>query len=86
MMDTVYRAARIKLFFAGRNWGSVKLEISPPEGSAQKPDQVPALPLDFAGLQGPRTLPCLPCATRSPRSSTPSPNASTTARTTANAT
>lgn len=58
--DTIYRLARVRLAFNGRTWGSVKLEISPPEGSATRPDMVSALPLDFAGLQGPSMLPCLP--------------------------
>jgi Nucleotidyl transferase AbiEii toxin, Type IV TA system len=58
--ETVYRETRVRLSFNGRVWGSVKLEISPPEGSAQTADMAPALPLDFAGLQGPATLPCLP--------------------------
>jgi hypothetical protein len=58
--DTVFFASRIKLSFAGRSWSSVKLEISPPEGSASEPEKVPALPLDFVGLQGPKSLPCVP--------------------------
>ena len=60
MLDTVHRQARVRLSFNGRTWGSVKLEISPPEGTANAPDMVPALPLDFAGLEGPEMLPCLP--------------------------
>jgi hypothetical protein len=58
--DTAFFASRIRLSFAGRSWGSVKLEISPPEGGASEPENVPALPLDFVGLQGPETLPCVP--------------------------
>jgi hypothetical protein len=58
--DSVYYEVRIKLLFHGSNWGSVKFEISPPEGSADEPEPVDALPLHYVGLEGPRQLPCLP--------------------------
>ncbi len=57
---SVYYEMRIKLLFANRDWGSVKFEISPPEGSAEAPEKVDALPLHFVGLEGPAQLPCLP--------------------------
>jgi hypothetical protein len=57
---SVFYATRIKMQFAGSAWGSVEFEASPPEGSASRPEQVAALPLHFAGLDGPHQLPCLP--------------------------
>jgi hypothetical protein len=57
---SLYYESRIRLAFKGSAWGSVKLEISPPEGSADKAERVAALPLHYVGLEGPATIPCLP--------------------------
>jgi Nucleotidyl transferase AbiEii toxin, Type IV TA system len=49
----------VKLLFLGRAWGTLKLEIAPPDSPSVDSEGVPAVPIDEFGLVGPRVVRCL---------------------------
>lgn len=49
----------IKLQYQGRRWGTLRVEVSPPEGEAVESDSVPALSVSEFGLTGPEFVACL---------------------------
>jgi hypothetical protein len=49
----------VKLEYAGRGWATLRVEVSPPEGKAHEPEQVPALTISEFGLSGPAEVSCL---------------------------
>ena len=62
------RRFRVRVFYRTERFGgvqetsltSVKLEISPYEGTHRAPEMVPAFSLRPFGFEGPETLPCIP--------------------------
>lgn len=49
----------IRLQYEGRSWGTLRVEVSPPEGRAHEPELVPALSVSEFGLTGPVSATCL---------------------------
>jgi len=49
----------IKLQYQDRRWGTLRVEVSPPEGEAAESDSVPALSVSEFGLTGPEFVACL---------------------------
>jgi hypothetical protein len=49
----------IKLQYEGRSWGTLRVEVSPPEGEAQESEAVRALSVSEFGLVGPEFVACL---------------------------
>lgn len=49
----------IRLQYKGRRWGTLRVEVSPPEGEAREFDAVPALSITQFGLMGPEFVACL---------------------------
>jgi hypothetical protein len=50
----------IRLHYEGRSWGTLRVEVSPPESDAQEFDAVRALSVTEFGLTGPEFVACLP--------------------------
>jgi hypothetical protein len=57
--DTGAHRFDVKLTYEGRNWATLRVEVSPPEGQAHEPESVPALSISEFGLTGPTNVPCL---------------------------
>jgi hypothetical protein len=50
----------VKLQYQGRAWGTLRVEVSPPEGrSGDEADRVPAISVAVFGLEGPEFVACL---------------------------
>lgn len=50
----------VKVFFNGRSWATVRLEVAPPEGHAgREAEIVDAISIEDFGLTGPETVRCL---------------------------
>ncbi len=49
----------VKLTYESRNWATLRVEASPPEGRAHEPESVTALSISEFGLTGPAEVPCL---------------------------
>ena len=50
----------VSLQYEGRGWGKLRVEVSPPEGTAEREfESLPALSISQFGLQGPEFVPCL---------------------------
>jgi Nucleotidyl transferase AbiEii toxin, Type IV TA system len=49
----------VKLTYESRNWATLRVEVSPPEGQAHEPESVPALSMSEFGLVGPAEVTCL---------------------------
>jgi hypothetical protein len=49
----------VKLRYEGRGWGSLRVEVSPPEGATHEPESLPALSVSEFGLAGPTVVSCL---------------------------
>jgi hypothetical protein len=49
----------IKLQYQDRGWGTLRVEVSPPDGEAAESDSVPALSVSEFGLTGPEFVACL---------------------------
>jgi hypothetical protein len=49
----------VKLTYESRNWATLRVEVSPPEGQAHEPESVPALSMSEFGLAGPAEVTCL---------------------------
>lgn len=57
--ETGSHRLEVKLQYAGRTWGTLRVEVSPPEGKAHEPEPVPALTVTEFGLTGPTEVTCL---------------------------
>ena len=57
--DGLFRRLDVKLFFRGRSWTTLKLEVAAPDDKAADGELVPAIPLDEFGIAGPEAVPCL---------------------------
>jgi len=58
--DTGSHRLEIRLQYQGRSWGTLRVEVSPPEGQAElESDHVPALSIAEFGLTGPEFVACL---------------------------
>lgn len=57
--ETGSHRLEVKLQYAGRTWGTLRVEVSPPEGGAHEPELVPALTVTEFGLTGPTEVTCL---------------------------
>lgn len=49
----------VKLTYESRNWTTLRVEVSPPEGRAHEPEPVAALSIAEFGLTGPTEVTCL---------------------------
>jgi hypothetical protein len=49
----------VKLTYESRNWATLRVEVSRPEGQAHEPESVPALSMSEFGLAGPAEVACL---------------------------
>lgn len=54
-----FRRLDVKLFFRGRSWGTLRLEVAAPDSRVTDGEPVPAIPIDEFGITGPETVPCL---------------------------
>ncbi|HMI80587.1 MAG TPA: nucleotidyl transferase AbiEii/AbiGii toxin family protein [Solirubrobacterales bacterium] len=54
-----YQRLDVKLFYRGRNWGTLRLEVAAPDSRAVEGEPVPAIPIDEFGIDGPESVPCL---------------------------
>jgi hypothetical protein len=58
--ETGSHRLEIRLKYQSRSWGTLRVEVSPPEGqAATESDRVPALSVADFGLTGPEFVPCL---------------------------
>lgn len=57
--DGRFQRLDVKLFFRGRSWGTLRLEVAGPDSQAVDGEAVPAIPIDEFGLAGPQTIRCL---------------------------
>jgi hypothetical protein len=55
----LFKRLDIKLFYDGRSWGTLRLEVAAPDSKATDNEFVPAIPIDEFGIDGPETVPCL---------------------------
>lgn len=57
--DDRFRRVNVKLFYRGRSWATLKLEVAQRESAKIDAEVVTAIPLDEFGLLGPEMVPCL---------------------------
>lgn len=57
--ESRFQRLDVKLFFHGRTWGTLRLEVAGPDSPATDGEPVPAIPIDEFGLSGPETISCL---------------------------
>jgi hypothetical protein len=55
----LFQRLDVKLFFHGRSWGTLRLEVAAPDSKATDNESVPAIPIDEFGIDGPEAIPCL---------------------------
>jgi hypothetical protein len=55
----LFQRLNVKLFFRGRSWGTLRLEVAAPDSKATDNESVPAIPIDEFGIDGPEAIPCL---------------------------
>lgn len=55
----LFQRLDVKLFFRGRSWGTLRLEVAAPDSKATDSESVPAIPIDEFGIDGPEAIPCL---------------------------
>ncbi len=60
VMPNETHRVNISLDYRGRRWGTVQVDVSPPEAEGAEIELVEALDLAVFGLEGPAQLPCLP--------------------------
>lgn len=54
-----FKRLDVKLFYGGRSWGTLRLEVAAPDSKATDSEFVPAIPIDEFGIDGPESIPCL---------------------------
>jgi hypothetical protein len=57
--DTPFHRLSVKLLYRGRAWGTLKIELAPPDARGVDREPVPAIDIAEFGLEGPKVVQCL---------------------------